>query len=96
MPQAGHARNPLVFMASMTNSGPDRSARWTTRLVAEAVGRTSGCMSDILRAHGVTPAAADLQGHSRSEFAAKVTGCRPFAVMTESRAADWSHLHGSR
>ena len=34
---------------------PAGRSRWTTRLLGAVVGRTSGCVSDILRTHGVKP-----------------------------------------
>ena len=53
---------------------PAGRSRWTTRLLAEAVGRTSGCVSDILRAHGLKPHLARTYKVSRDPaFAAKVT-----------------------
>jgi transposase len=43
---------------------PAKRSRWTTRLLADAVGRTSGCISDILRAHGLKPRSGlRCQGH---------------------------------
>ena len=53
---------------------PAGRSRWTTRLLGEAVGRTSGCVSDILRAHGVKPHLTRTYKVSRDPaFAAKVT-----------------------
>jgi transposase len=53
---------------------PAGRSRWTTRLVADVVGRTSGCVSDILRAHGVKPHLTRTFKVSRDPaFAAKVT-----------------------
>jgi len=53
---------------------PTGRSRWTTRLLADAVGRTSGCVSDILRAHGVKPHLVRTYKVSRDPaFAAKVT-----------------------
>ena len=53
---------------------PAGRSRWTTRLLADAVGRTSGCVSDILRAHGVKPHLVRTYKVSRDPaFAAKVT-----------------------
>ena len=53
---------------------PAGRSRWTTRLLADAVGRTSGCVSDILRAHGVKPHLMRTYKVSRDPaFAAKVT-----------------------
>lgn len=53
---------------------PAGRSRWTTRLLAEAVGRTSGCLSDILRAHGLKPHLVRTYKVSRDPaFAAKVT-----------------------
>ena len=34
---------------------PAGRSRWTTRLLGQAVGLTSGCVSDVLRAHGIKP-----------------------------------------
>src|SRR5882724_8601699 len=34
---------------------PAGRSRWTTRLLAKAVGVTSGCVSDLLRRHGLKP-----------------------------------------
>ena len=53
---------------------PAGRSRWTTRLLADAVGYTSGCVSDILRAHGVKPHLVRTYKVSRDPaFAAKVT-----------------------
>ncbi len=53
---------------------PAGRSRWTTRLLADAVGRTSGCVSDILRAHGLKPHLVRTYKVSRDPaFAAKVT-----------------------
>lgn len=53
---------------------PAGRSRWTTRLVADAVGRTSGCISDILRAQGLKPHLVRTYKVSRDPaFAAKVT-----------------------
>jgi transposase len=52
---------------------PAGRSRWTTRLLAEAVGRTSGCVSDILRAQGLKPHLVRTYKVSRDPaFAAKV------------------------
>jgi len=52
---------------------PAGRSRWTTRLLADAVGRTSGCVSDILRAHGLKPHLVRTYKVSRDPaFAAKV------------------------
>jgi transposase len=52
---------------------PDGRRRWTTRLLAQAVVRTSGCVSVILRAHGVKPHLVRTYKVSRDPaFAAKV------------------------
>ncbi len=49
-------------------------SRWTTRLLGAAVGRTSGCVSDVLRAHGVKPHLTRTYKVSRDPaFAAKAT-----------------------
>lgn len=53
---------------------PAGRSRWTTRLLADAVGRTSGCVSDMLRAHGLKPHLVRTYKVSRDPaFAAKVT-----------------------
>ena len=53
---------------------PAGRSRWTTRLLGAAVGRTSGCVSDVLRAHGVKPHLTRTYKVSRDPaFAAKVT-----------------------
>jgi transposase len=53
---------------------PAGRSRWTTRLLAAVVGRTSGCVSDILRAHGLKPHLVRTYKVSRDPaFAAKVT-----------------------
>jgi len=53
---------------------PMGRSRWTTRLLADVVGRTSGCVSDILRAHGVKPHLVRTYKVSRDPaFAAKVS-----------------------
>jgi transposase len=53
---------------------PAGRSRWTTRLLAEEVGRTSGCVSDILRAQGMKPHLVRTYKVSRDPaFAAKVT-----------------------
>jgi transposase len=53
---------------------PAGRSRWTTRLLADAVGRTSGCISDILRAQGLKPHLVRTYKVSRDPaFAAKVT-----------------------
>jgi len=53
---------------------PAGRSRWTTRLLADAVGHTSGCVSDILRAQGVKPHLVRTYKVSRDPaFAAKVT-----------------------
>ena len=53
---------------------PAGRSRWTTRLLADAVGHTSGCVSDILRAHGVKPHLTRTYKVSRDPaFTAKVT-----------------------
>ena len=60
---------------------PAGRSRWTTRLLGAVVGRTSGCVSDILRTHGVKPHLTRTYKVSRDPaFAAKVTdvvGLRP-------------------
>jgi len=43
-----------VIALAMSPPPPGRS-RWTTRLLAKAVRRTSGCISDLLRRHGLKP-----------------------------------------
>jgi transposase len=53
---------------------PAGRSRWTTRLLADAVGHTSGCVSDILRAQGLKPQLVRTYKVSRDPaFAAKVT-----------------------
>jgi transposase len=53
---------------------PAGRSRWTTRLLAKAVGHTSGCVSDVLRAHGLKPHLVRTYKVSRDPaFAAKVT-----------------------
>jgi transposase len=53
---------------------PAGRSRWTTRLRAAVVGRTSGCVSDILRAHGLKPHLVRTYKVSRDPaFATKVT-----------------------
>ena len=53
---------------------PAGRSRWTTRLLAQAVGLTSGCVSDILRAQGLKPHLVRTYKVSRDPaFAAKVT-----------------------
>ena len=53
---------------------PAGRSRWTTRLLGAVVGRTSGCVSDILRTHGVKPHLTRTYKVSRDPaFAAKVT-----------------------
>lgn len=53
---------------------PAGRSRWTTRLLADAVGHTSGCISDILRAQGLKPHRVRTYKVSRDPaFAAKVT-----------------------
>lgn len=53
---------------------PAGRSRWTTRLLAAAVGRTSGCVSDILRAQGLKPHLVRTYKVSRDPaFVAKVT-----------------------
>jgi transposase len=43
-----------ILQLALSPPPPGRS-RWTTRVLADAVGRISGCVSDILRAHGLKP-----------------------------------------
>lgn len=53
---------------------PAGRSRWTTRLLAAVVGRTSDCVSDILRAHELKPHFVRTYKVSRDPaFAAKVT-----------------------
>jgi transposase len=53
---------------------PAGRSRWTTRLLGDAVGRTSGCVSDVLRAQGLKPHLIRTYKVSRDPaFAAKVT-----------------------
>jgi transposase len=52
---------------------PAGRSRWTTRLLGKAVGLTSGCVSDVLRAHGLKPHRVRTYKVSRDPaFAAKV------------------------
>ena len=53
---------------------PAGRSRWTTRLLGQAVGLTSGCVSDVLRAHGIKPHLTRTYKVSQDPaFAAKVT-----------------------
>src|SRR5918995_2919246 len=53
---------------------PAGRSRWTTRLLGATVGRTSGCVSDVLRAQGLKPHLVRTYKVSRDPaFAAKVT-----------------------
>ena len=48
-------------------------SRWTTRLLAQEVGLTSGCVSDLLRRHGLKPHRVRTYKVSRDpDFVAKV------------------------
>jgi len=52
---------------------PKGRSRWTTRLLAKDVGLTSGCVSDLLRRHGLKPHLVRTYKVSRDpEFVAKV------------------------
>lgn len=52
---------------------PAGRSRWTTRLLGDEVGLTSGCASDVLRKHGLKPHLTRTCGVSRDpEFATKV------------------------
>lgn len=52
---------------------PAGRSRWTTRLIANEVGRTSGCISDLLRRNGMKPHLVRTYKVSRDpQFAAKV------------------------
>jgi transposase len=52
---------------------PRGRSRWTTRLLAKEVGLTSGCVSDLLRRHGLKPHLVRTYKVSRDpEFVAKV------------------------
>lgn len=52
---------------------PAGRSRWTTRLLAKEVGLTSGCVSDLLRRHGLKPHRVRTYKVSRDPaFAAKV------------------------
>jgi len=52
---------------------PKGRSRWTTRLLAQEVGLTSGCVSDLLRRHGLKPHLVRTYKVSRDpEFVAKV------------------------
>ena len=53
---------------------PAGRSRWTTRLLGQVVGLTSGCVSDVLRAHGIKPHLTRTYKVSQDPaFAAKVT-----------------------
>src|SRR5688572_11540325 len=79
-PKAGrrdHAVPPetveRIVQLALSPPPPGRS-RWTTRLLGAAVGRTSGCVSDVLRAQGVKPHLTRTYKVSRDPaFAANVT-----------------------
>jgi transposase len=79
-PKAGrrdHAVPPAtvdqIVQLALSPPPPGRS-RWTTRLLAEVVGRISGCVSDILRAQGLKPHLVRTYKVSRDPaFAAKVS-----------------------
>src|SRR5262249_48227451 len=52
---------------------PAGRSRWTTRLLAKEVGLTSGCVSDLLRRHGLKPHRVRTYKVSRDpDFVAKV------------------------
>jgi transposase len=52
---------------------PAGRSRWSTRLLGQVVGRTSGCVSDLLRKHGLKPHLVRTYKVSRDPaFAAKV------------------------
>lgn len=72
-----HAVSPetveQIVQLALSPPPPGRS-RWTTRLLGAAVGRTSGCVSDVLRAQGLKPHLTRTYKVSRDPaFAAKVT-----------------------
>ncbi|MGH2855614.1 MAG: IS630 family transposase [Solirubrobacteraceae bacterium] len=53
---------------------PAGRSRWTTRLIGRAMGLSSGCISDVLRRHGMKPHLVRTYKVSRDpQFAAKVT-----------------------
>src|SRR5204863_1477887 len=60
-PKAGrkdHAVAPAIVdrVVNLAMSPPPAGrSRWTTRLLAKQVGLTSGCVSDLLRRHGLKP-----------------------------------------
>ena len=56
-PAAGTTRCPETVEAVQLALSPPPAgrSRWTTRLLGQAVGLTSGCVSDVLRAHGIKP-----------------------------------------
>jgi transposase len=61
-----------VVELAMSPPPPGRS-RWTTRLLAKEVGLTSGCVSDLLRRHGLKPHQVRTYKVSRDpDFVAKV------------------------
>lgn len=81
-PKAGrqnHAVPPATVdrVVQMAMSPPPAGrSRWTTRLLARNVGLTSGCVSDLLRKHGLKPHfGAHVQGQSRSRLRRKSERC---------------------
>jgi transposase len=78
-PKAGrkdHAVQPETVekIVELAMSPPPRGrSRWTTRLLAQEVGLTSGCISDVLRSNGVKPHLSRTYKVSRDpEFIPKV------------------------
>ena len=78
-PKAGrkdHAVEPKVekqIVELAMSPPPAGRSRWTTRLIAEQVARTSGCISDVLRRNGMKPHLVRTYKVSRDpQFAAKV------------------------
>lgn len=71
-----HAVPPATverLVALAMSPPPAGRSRWTTRLLGKAVGRTSGCVSDVLRRHGLKPHLVRTYKVSRDPaFAAKV------------------------
>ena len=78
-PKAGrkdHAVDPEMekqIVELAMSPPPAGRSRWTTRLIGKQMGLTSGCISDILRRHGMKPHLARTYKVSRDpKFAAKV------------------------
>ena len=68
---AGEVVDKVIHLAM--SPPPAGRSRWTTRLLGKAVGLTSGCVSDLLRRHGLKPHLTRTYKVSRDpEFEAKV------------------------